>query len=257
MATPPPSLNPPLTSLWDGLSPHLIATFYEVDQDGKRLDDQVSVQAPLTEANFELTLNWQSPFEQAGPESKAPALLAMLQSGALQPMIETLLGKSKAGASSAQQKSAEFLKQFEGRTGITKLNSTQVFTGMPPARGTVTALFRAWRDPVNEVERPVDQLMAWALPRELAEDSTILTRTAQAAQGDLGAIETLLPSKSPSLVAMKYKGYLYAPLVIESIGKPIGSPVTGTGHYAELLVPMTLCTLTALDRQMWAKLRIQ
>lgn len=115
------------TSHWDGLSPHLLATFYEVarNDDGiwEMTSDTPLVKAPLTESNLEMTLNWQSPFENAGPESKAPALLAMLQSGALQPVVDALIGNKKADgtvdASAAQRKSNEFLKQFEGRTGIT------------------------------------------------------------------------------------------------------------------------------------------
>jgi hypothetical protein len=86
--------NPPLQSKWEGLSPHLIAEFYEVyrrdDGSWARVDDKVSVAAPLTESNLEATLNWQSPFEQTGADSKAPMLLSMLQSGAFQPTIDAL-----------------------------------------------------------------------------------------------------------------------------------------------------------------------
>ena len=76
-----------LSSLWDGLSTHLIASFFEVAKIGDdawgRTDktDPKTVLAPLTEANMEVALNWQSPFEQAGPESKAPALMAITHHG--------------------------------------------------------------------------------------------------------------------------------------------------------------------------------
>ena len=53
---------------------------------------------------------------------------------------------------------------------------------------------------------------------------------------------------------MTYKGRTYAPLVIESIGQPISSPVDSNGRYVELLVPMTLCSLTALDRADWKRM---
>ena len=46
----------------------------------------------------------------------------------------------------------------------------------------------------------------------------------------------------------------YSPLVIESIGQPIDSAIDSDGRYVELLVPMTLCTLTAIDRDDWARL---
>jgi hypothetical protein len=254
----PPSLDAnALTSLWDGLSPHLIATFYEVARIGDNgwgrvqgKTDSVVVMAPLTEANMEIALNWQSPFEQAGPESKAPTLLAMLQSGALQPIVDSVMGKPKEGG--AQQKSNEFLSQFEGRTGITKLNSTQVFNGMPPVKIQVTALLRAWRDTAGEVEAPFNKLMEWALPIELSQDGSVLARAAETAKGEMGYVEALMPSKSPTRIAMKYKGRIYSPLVIESIGMPMSSPVDKSGRYVELAVPMTLCTLTAIDRKDWS-----
>jgi hypothetical protein len=50
---------------------------------------------------------------------------------------------------------------------------------------------------------------------------------------------------------MKYKGVLYSPMVIESIGYPIGSPVDKNGNHVELAVPLTLCSLAAIDRSDW------
>lgn len=135
-----------LGSKWDGLSPHLLASFYVVEnKDGtwrRSESDLATVVAPLTEASLEMAPNWQSPFEAAGPETKAPALMAMLSSGRFQPVIEAAMGakNNAADASAAQKKSADF-SQFEGRTGITRLNSTQAFAGMPPMK-IQNALFR-------------------------------------------------------------------------------------------------------------------
>lgn len=54
---------------------------------------------------------------------------------------------------------------------------------------------------------------------------------------------------------MHYKGLLFSPLVIESIGMPLSSPIavtkSGNAGFAELLVPMTLCSLAALHRDDW------
>jgi hypothetical protein len=254
--------NSVLSSEWSGLSKHLLATFYEVrkNDSGRWVQDSQcdpqAVQAPLTEASMEIVLNWQSPFEQAGAESKAPALMSMLQSGALQPLVTMLGGQNDSEkAASAQQNSNKFLSQFEGRTGITKLNSTQVFTGMPPAKIQVTALFRAWKNPLAEVETPFEKLMAWALPVKLSPDGTFLERGVKAAKGGLQAIDVLMPSKSPIRIAMQYKGRTFSPLVIESIGMPLSSPVDVSGRFVELAVPMTLCTLTALDRDDWTGAR--
>jgi len=132
------------------------------------------------------------------------------------------------------------------------LNSVQVFAGMPPCKFSVTALFRAWKDPVKEVEEPFNQLMEWALPVELARDSTLLSNAISAAKGSKDWIDAVLPSKSPTLIAMLYKGRTFSPLVIESISEPLSSPIDRNGKFTELMVPMTLATLTALDRKDWA-----
>ena len=251
-----------LKSDWKGLSPHLLAHFFEVDNDNgvwKRTDktDPDTVVAPLTEASMEMALNWQSPFEQSGPETKAPALMAMLQSGALQPVANVLLGMSRAAVdgAAAQKKSGEFLKQFEGRTGVTLLNSTQVFSGMAPVKFQVVAVFRAYADPVEEVEEPVARLMKWALPVELSKDGSVLARLAKTAKGDMGYVEALMPSRAPVRIGMQYKGRTYLPLVIESIGQPLNAPIDRNGRFVEQLIPMTLCTLTALDRGIWANFK--
>jgi len=257
MSTPAPSRNAnPLTSLWDGLSSHLIASFYEVAKTGEDSwgtiegqTDPVAVRAPLTDANMEMVLNWQSPFEQSGPESRAPTMMAMLQSGMFQPVIDAMPFNGKKEGEPYQP--TEAIELFRGRTGLTKLNSTQVFNGMPPVKITVTALFRAWRDAAQEVEAPVNKLMEWALPIELSHDGPMLARLMQLARGNMGRVETLMPSKSPTCIAMEYKNRLFSPLVIESIGMPLNSPVNGDGRFVQLAVPMTLCTLTAIDRKDW------
>lgn len=241
-----------LTSRWDGLSDHLIASFYEVERrDGGwgRVSDGNVVKAPLTESSMEMILGWQSPFEGSGADKGVPALSSMLQSGALQPFVSP---DGKAGA---------VLSKFEGRTGITKLNSTQVFSGMQPVKIQVTALFRAWRNSVEEVEDPFDQLMNWALPVKLAPNGAILSMLEAGKNWVSGqalsdaTVDALLPSTSPTKIAMKYKGRTYSPLVIESIGHPMNSNVDRDGHYVELLIPMTLCSLTAIDRQDWSNTR--
>jgi len=265
-----------LRSQWLGLSDALIAKFYEVAKEKKSGDwvripgengtDPATVFAPLTECTMDISLNWQSPFESSGPESKAPMLAAMFQSGALQPLVHAIndtinIVGSKLGiqTDSAQVKSDNFVKQFEGRTGITKLNSTQVFSGMPPIKIQVVALFRAWSDPVSEVEAPINCLMKWALPVKLAPDGSFVAKAIEGTIGGTiseegGYLNALMPSKSPTRIAMEYKGRIYSPLVIEAVTLPLGSPVSSSAKYVEMLVPMTLCTLTAMDRDDWKKI---
>lgn len=263
--TQPPGIDQnSLSSHWDGLSPHLIASFYEVKKTNNNVwvrtpdADRKTVYAPLIDANIEISLDWQSAFEHTGPENRAPTLLAMLQSGALQPIIDAFIGGGKdAGslAAQAQQRSNDFIRQFEGRTGITRLNSTQIFNGMRPVKIHATAIFRAWSDPIKEVEEPFNKLMEWALPVKLSPDGSVLARSAQAARGESNFIDALVPSLAPIMVAMNYKGEIYSPLVIESINNPISSPVDSRGRYIEKSVQMSLATLTAIDREDWSNYR--
>ncbi len=247
----PPTLGAgALSSLWDGLSPHLIASFYPVERVGssrnwQKMPKANTVLSPLTECGLEVALGWQSPFENAG-QSTAPTLQAMMQSGGLQPF-----------AGSDDGNFSKLIGKVEGRTGITKLNSQQVFTGMQPLRFDVTALFRAWRDTASEVMAPVNQLMAWAMPQELAKDGPLiamLESVKKAAEGkplDEAAAEGFLPSLAPTKIAMRYKGFTYSPLVIESITLPLGSPVDASGKYVEMTVQMRICSLAAIDRNDW------
>jgi len=236
-----------LSSKWDGLSPHLIASFYPVERkDSSRFWQKVPgspvVRAPLTECTLDVSMLWQSPFENAG-QGTSPTMKAMLSSGAFKPWV----GES----------GKEFLGSFEGRSGMTKLNSTQVFNGMPPIKFQVTALFRAWADPESEVSAPVNQLMQWALPRDLADDGPLLEMLEgikEAAQGkplDSALSRSMLPSIAPTKIAMKYKDSVYMPLVIESMSLPLGSPVDASGRHVHMQVTMTICSLAAIDRNDW------
>lgn len=248
-----PSLNnPTLTSKWDGLSPHLIASFWAVQRAGygsrywDRIPDSPTVQAALVESNLEMVLAWHSPFENAGVDNVRPTISAMLRSGVMQPHVG---GDSGTG---------KFLEGVENRTGITKLNSTQVFNGMPPIKIQVTALFRAWKEPKEEVEDPVNTLFQWALPQYLAPDGPILSSLDEIKKVFDGsqkwaeaAGKIAFPSDAPVKIAMKYKGRTLSPLVIESIGLPLNSPIDKDGNFTELVIPMTLCSLTAIDREDW------
>lgn len=251
----------PLSSLWDGLSPHLLATFYVVEpsQDDMTVwhrseTDASEVVAPFTEANFEVDLTWQNSFENAGAESKAPALMAMLQSGSFQPVIDAVFGEK--GQPTAA-KLSEYVSQAFGRTGITKLNSTQIFLGMPCYKITGTLLFRAWRDAVSEVEKPIDKLMSWALPQKLSPDGSIFSRAVQTTRGEMGYLDALMPSVAPLRIGMRYKNRNFYPLVIENISMPLTSPINSEGHFVNIELQITLSSLAAIDRDDWANTKTQ
>lgn len=250
----------PLTSLignaigraggfWNDLNPNLMCSIFEVDHEGKLFNNTAVVRTVFSgDVTLDVNLNWQSPFEGAGAESKAPALMAMLQSGAFQPLIDSIGGKTKDVLQ-------DTVTEARGRTGITKLNSTQVFSGMPPIKIQGNLLFRAWSNPVNEVERMLDTLMQWALPIELAPEGTPLSNAVEFFKGDSdkSLIETIMPSRAPPLVGVTYKGRTYAPMVIESINIPLGSPIDKNGNFTSLLIPVTFSSLTAMDGQEWLR----
>lgn len=245
-----------LSSVWDGLNPYLLAYFFEVDKDGNQVGDTL-VKAPLTESNLDMTLNWQSPFENMSPDTMKPSLSAMAQSGELVAVIDVAKSMTGGSGSGLTDNLTSAVKAVEGRTGLTKLNSLQTFSSMPPVKLQVTALFRAWMNASNEVESPVDQLIKWALPVELSKNSVAINalNTLNSGITTQKALETILPSLAPVFIGLTYKSRTYAPLVIESIGLPLSSPITKDGHYTEMSIPMTLCSLAAWDRADYLKTR--
>lgn len=240
----------PLGSDWGSLSPSLLATFFAVKK--KRSENgefirwerdltQPEVVAPLTDGSIEMTLNWQSPFENVGPDQKFSSLSAMLQAGGFASVLSSLQAAfpSLQGLNSAQSTAAA----LEGRTNITKLNSTQIFSGMAPARINVTAHFRAYQDALREVSQPLNQLVHWALPQELAKDGPVA--------GAVGGNLNVFPSRVPQIIGMKYADTLFAPIVIESIPYQLTGPRTADGILMQASPQLGLATLTALDKRDW------
>ncbi|MGL5224569.1 MAG: hypothetical protein ACRC8Q_04420 [Aeromonas sp.] len=248
--------NGDLSSLWDGLNPHLLARIFEVDLKGNAIAGGPVVRAPFgDDVQLDVEMNWQSPFENAGAEGAAPALSSALQSGALASEVDRVgkaVGVDAAGASGA-------LREGQGRAGMTKLNSTQIFSGAPPLRIQGELIFRAWRNPVAEVEAPMDQLVSWALPKFLAPEGSMIGAAAEFATSENKSAKTLVqgafPSLVPSMVALIYKGRRYGPMVIERIGVPLGSPIDKLGRFTQIRLPITLCSLTAQDRNDWAHMK--
>lgn len=245
-------------SAWGGLSRHLIASIYPVDHAGVALatDDVVSVipvRGAVSDVAFDASFNWQSPFENVGPESKAPALMALIQSGQLGVVanaLQQVLPKDASGTQSLLAQAQTAAKELEGRTGITKLNSRQVFSGMPPVKITMTLHLRAVTDAVSEVVDPYQRLLEWAFPRELAENGvfTQLLTTSN------GLIKSLFPSSAPTLVGFTFGNNRYGPMVIESVGNPLDGPMDRNGRPIYRAVQVTLATLTALDKYDVAKI---
>ncbi len=244
------------SSDWNGLSEHLLATIYAVDSNGARIGDGFTVKCPFTRADMEIAANWQSPFENTGPMSALPTLSGMLQSGAYAEPLAQMVGNgadpnTKFGAFRIQlaQELREGGRQLQGRTGMTKLNSTQVFTGAPPVKIQATAVFKAFADPAVEVHAPIEQLVRWSLPRRLAPAGGLLS-IMQGMEGR-SALDVLFPSEAPAMVALAYGGWNFAPMVIESVSMPLYVPRSKHGEMVEASMDLTFATLTAFDAQDW------
>lgn len=261
MATSGPAANGSvLSSDWTGLSPHLIASFYPVkrviDASGKktlwaREEGSTEVRAPITEATLEGSFNWHSPFENNGADQQFSAISALLQTGALTPlltMFSDFLDKTPGGGilSGSAKSLRDASEGLEGRTSITKLNSTQTFNGMPPMKLSLTAHFRAIKDARAEVDSPLNQLMRWALPQELAQDGPVLEILKA---GD----PSLYPSRIPQIIGMQYANMQLLPLVIESMPYPLAGPRDRNGTLLSAQIALQLSTLSAIDAADWTK----
>lgn len=267
-----PALQKPL---WGTLAPFLIAELFEVSTDpdkpaefGQQIGDTV-VYAPIQEgAQISMQFNWQSPFEHMGPESKLPALSAMLQSGTLQAFgngaegaaesrtrSDSFTGRALGLFDSAQSEAGAALANIgraaRGRTGITRLNSTQTFSGAPPAKISMTLLFRAWKNAQTEVEDHINQIRAWAMPKELSDFGALgVIAAGQETGGETGTakfINAIFPSLAPTVIGMRYRNRQFPPMVIEGIEEPLTSPSDSDGRSVEVALPISVGFLTALD----------
>lgn len=250
----------PLSSDWTGLNRNLIATFraYErrTTDGGKSLwvpvDGSPIVQAPITDANIEHSINWQSPFENMGADQKFSTLSALLQTGALAPLgmlwdqiIKALPDGEIKNRVQELGRGVDASTTLSGKSSVTKLNSTQVFNGLPPMKISFTAHFRAENSPADEVEAPLNQLISWALPRFLAQEGIV----AQAVRGNG---QSPYPSDIPTIIGMQYAGRSFSPLVIESVPYPLSAPRDPDGRMLSAQVPMVVASLAAWDARDWA-----
>lgn len=232
-----------------GLNEHLLAEFFPLKR-GEGMDFVVDTKSPkvkaaLTQCSLDMTMNWQSPFEGAWVESKFPGLAQMAQAGMFSGVVKAI-GEKFSELKLPTDKLQATANQMVGRTGITKINSTQVFSGMHPVKIQLTAFFKAHEKPDEEVEDPINLLQMWALPQWLAPDGV----AAEFVRSN-GDLLSLMPSLVPLCIGFRYKNRTFMPMVIESISDPLDAPIDRYGHRIHAAVQMTLCTLTALDRQDW------
>lgn len=252
---------PVLSSDWTGLSRHLIASFFPVRRivEGvnvrwEREPDSVEVQAPLTDGTIDQTANWTSPFEAQSIDTKLSSVSAMLQSGEVQVILNSLaqlVGRENVVGQTLTS-GGQQVATLAGLSGVTKLNSTQIFSGMPPLKITATAHFRALYDPFSEVQQPMDQLMAWTLPKKLAAQG-LVGNTIDPNQ-KLG-LRTVYPSEAPQIIGMTYADALFMPMVFESMPQPLTGPRDRHGRMLSAQLTFTIGSLTAIDKADWKATR--
>ena len=165
-----------------------------------------------------------------------------------------LIGESSEEKNS-DNKFQAFSDAVEGRSGITKLNSTQVYSGHSPLKVSMTLIFRAWQDPQSEVAAPYQALLKMAYPAELAETALHSASDAVKNSDESGGMSdvaknvgyaTFFPSLAPKYVKLSYKGETYPPMVIESISKPLDAPYSPMGDIF-LEVQVSLQSLRSMD----------
>jgi hypothetical protein len=243
-----------MNNSFTGLNKHLICSIYPMKRvgdgaDWERDNSETPFEAPLTQATLDMASNWTSPFESNGVESSFPALAQMAQSGMFRDVLQALGSRIPPES----ERTKEFIdgveksaRQLVGRSGVTKLNSTQVWQGAAPIKITVSAFLRAFKSPVAEVEEPIKRLQSWVVPRRLAKDGIISSTIKNGA-----SLLALMPSEVPTIVGFAYKNRIFQPMVIESCSDPLDAPISKYGNRISAVVQLTLCSLTALDRSDW------
>lgn len=224
----------------------------DLDENGVDLSP---VFGPITDSNMDASFNWHSPFEGAGPESKIPTLMAMIQSGGITGItnaLQSLVSPNTPGLKNAIGDIGSTFNTLVGRTGITKLNSRLVFSGCPPIKLSFTLHFRAYKDARNEVLLPYKKLFRWATPQKLAPDGIIASTIDSIASGNGGLIRDtiagIFPSMAPKFLQFTFAGESWPPMVIEHISNPIHEHIGVDGAPVYRAVQVTLATLTALDQ---------
>lgn len=260
---------------WIGLNGKLYAYFYPVKSElvensssgqssityVRDVDKNTVVRAPLkNEGTKEFTGTWTSPFEGEQQSGKFPLIASMLQAGAIAPIIQAAV--DAAGAAAGGNDVGKNLLKLQGRTSITRLNSTQTYSGMPPVKITITMIFRAYSDAISEVLEPVKQLLKWSLPQKLSPDGRLVTAmksytdksagsTEEDKKDEKSAIEKginlAFPSAAPQILGYQFANEKYIPVVIESIGLPVSYPMDSQGNPIYMEVQVTFSSLGGVD----------
>lgn len=263
MAVPEPANTPPTTlpvqptAQWGALTYLKIAYISLCDNRGGDISSSPVVEAVMTDGEFSVESQYQTPFENSNPENRLPNLLGMAQSGeaaaalgriaenqggvtgAVTAVVNTL--SDAVGLNAAARAIGSAFESLQGKTNLTKINSTQVFVSTGSVRMSVTLFFMALKDAKTEVEDQINLLQQWALPQELSGTGLLESISSDGLAG-------LFPSTVPPFVNLVYSGKSYKPFLIESVSVPITGPIDKHGNRLSATV-----TLSLISRQAWDK----
>lgn len=256
--TPAATLPQQAVSRWGKLSKHKIASISLCDSKGVPIVDSPLIEALMTDGDFTVESQYQSPFENSNPENRLPTLLGAAQSGeaaaALGRIAEGIGGgggtiaaatrvfAEKTGLDAVPRAIGAAIQSLEGKTNLTKVNSTQVFVSTAPVRMSVTLFFMALKNAREEVENQVSLLEQWALPAKLFDKGLAESFVGEGLAG-------LFPSTAPPFISLTYSGKTYVPFLIESVSAPIVGPTDIDGNRLSVSVSVSLVSRQAWDAQ--------
>ncbi|MBU3121339.1 hypothetical protein KPE71_13860 [Acinetobacter soli] len=194
------------------------------------------------EGEVSIDNQYSTPFENSNPEQKLPTLMGQLQSGdwvnTLNSVIGSLFG-TNAALSNVQK---EKLNALEGRSNLTKLNSTQIYVSTQSITMPFTLMFEAWADAKIEVEDQLDLLKKWSLPISLSDQSLI------SSVAEDPSLTSLFPSEVPPFVSISYGGKRYAPMLIGNFSEPLANPKDKDGNRLLVVAQTSFMSRTAWDK---------
>ena len=223
------------------LNDHLKVRIRLCDKEGNILPNSTEQIVCIgIEGELSIDNQYSTPFENSNPEQKLPTLMGQLQSGDWVSTLQSVLGSATGAQLSTDQ--LDKLNALEGRSNLTKLNSTQIYVSTQSIAMPFTLMFEAWADAKSEVEDQLDLLKQWTLPVSLSDQSLIANFANDA------SLSSLFPSQVPPFVSISYGGKRYGPMLIGNYSEPLGSSKDKNGN--RLLV---LAQVSFLSRNAWDK----
>lgn len=210
------------------------------NKDGTATEDGSQIIAVPIDGDISIDTQYSTPFENSNPEHRLPTLMGMLQSG---DWVNTLeIGLSNVFGVELSSDTKEKINALEGRSNLTKVNSTQIFVSTQPIMISTTLYFSTWRNAAVEVEEQLALLKQWALPLELSEGSVLASALEDK------SFMSLFPSQVPPYVSLHYGGKRYAPMLIQSVSEPLVLPMDEDGNRIYAQVQVTFVSRTSWDK---------